>query len=275
MGFGCDGAAVNMAARGLKGLLGRSMSWIVVFWCFAHRLELALNDTLRTTYFSKVEELLLRLYYLYEKSPKKSRELNDVVTELKHCLQPGDLLLEGGNRPLRACGTHFVAHKVAALGRVIEHFGAYISHLSGFTEDASVMPADRQKITGYVRKWRDAKILRGCAYFHDVLKPMSVICKALQADEVCVVGALEAILKSTKAVEHVKGTPFEDLPSVRKVTMRVKQEGTACTYQGADLLGYSEAVQNHHQSYIDLVQSCLKDRLTGQENELLKHPLTS
>ena len=71
---------------------------------------------------------------------------------------------------------------------------------------------------------------------------MSVLCKALQADEVCVVGALEAILKSTKAVERVKGTPFEDLPSVQKVTMRVKQEGTACTYQGADLLGYSEAV---------------------------------
>ena len=57
------------------------MPWIVVFWCFAHRLELALNDALRTTYFSKVEELLLRLYYFYEKSPKKCRELN-VVTEL-------------------------------------------------------------------------------------------------------------------------------------------------------------------------------------------------
>ena len=96
-----------MAAHDLKGLLERSMPWIVVFWCFSHRLELALNDALRTTYFSKVEELLLRLYYLYEKSPKKCRELNN------------------------ACGTRFVAHKVAALGRIIERFGAYISHLSG------------------------------------------------------------------------------------------------------------------------------------------------
>ena len=91
-----------------------------------------------------------------------------------------------------------MAHKAAALGQIIERFGAYISHLSGLTEDSSVRPEDRQKITGNVRKWRDATILLSCAYFHDVLRPMSVLCKALQADKVCIVGALEAILKSTK-----------------------------------------------------------------------------
>ena len=39
---------------------------------------------------------------------------------------------EGGNRPLRACGTRFVAHKVAALERIIERFGALVSHLSRY-----------------------------------------------------------------------------------------------------------------------------------------------
>ena len=38
--FGCDGASVNMGARGLRGFLQASMPWIMVFWCFAHRLEL-------------------------------------------------------------------------------------------------------------------------------------------------------------------------------------------------------------------------------------------
>ena len=49
---------------------------------------------------------------------------------LKHCLEPENVPGEGGNRPLRACGTRFVAHKVAALERIIERFGTYINHLS-------------------------------------------------------------------------------------------------------------------------------------------------
>ena len=70
IGFGCDGATLNIGARGLKGILRDSMSWIVVFWCLAHRLELATKDALKFTLFSQIDELLLRLYYLYEKAPK-------------------------------------------------------------------------------------------------------------------------------------------------------------------------------------------------------------
>ena len=33
--------------------------------------------------FLALQEMLLRLYYLYKKSPKKSRELTSIVDELK------------------------------------------------------------------------------------------------------------------------------------------------------------------------------------------------
>ena len=170
----------------------------------------------------------------------------------------------------------FCGSQSGALERIIERFGAYVSYLSSLTEDTSVRAVDRQKLVGYVRKWRDAKMLLGCAYFHDVLKSMSVLCKALQSDEICVVRALEAILKTTRAIERAKEAHLQDLPSIRKVTLRIKQDGEACTYQGANLLSYLEGVQffkNHHQGYIDLVQSCLKQRMTEQENQLLKHAL--
>ena len=52
-------------------------------------------------------------------------------------------------------------------------------HLSGLVEDSSVRAVDRQKIKGYMLKWRDAKMLLGCAYFHDLLKPASILCKEL------------------------------------------------------------------------------------------------
>ena len=231
---------------------------------------------MKSTYFFEVDELLLRVYYVYEKSPKKCHELDEVVVELKQCLEPMEMPQEGGNRPLRACGTRFIAHKVAALGRLIDRFGAYVSHLNSLIEDSTVRATDRQKLTGYVRKWRNAKILLGCAYFYDLLKPMSTLCKALQEDETCVVHALEGILKTSRSIDRVKETEVEELPTVRKVCSRVKQESGSCTYQGADLIGYTDAVaffQANHHAYVEAVQACLKQRMGSQEGEMLRHTL--
>ena len=71
IGFGYDGASLNIGAGGVKGFLRQSMPCIIVLWCLAHRLELALKDALN---FSEIDELLLRTYYLYEKAPKKCRD---------------------------------------------------------------------------------------------------------------------------------------------------------------------------------------------------------
>ena len=185
--------------------------------------------------------------------------------------------MEGGNRPLRACGTRFIAHKVVALARLVDHFGPYISHLTSLTEDVTVRPADRQKITGYIRKWRNAKMLIGCAYFHDVLKPMATLCKALQADEVCVVHALEWILKASKNVQKMKDTDVGELPMVKKVLSRVNENNGTFSYQGADLVAYADAIayfRAHHQEYSQSIEACLKQRMSSQETDMLTHALT-
>ena len=82
IGFGCDGTSVNIAAGGLKGYLRQSVQWVVVFWCLAHWLELSLKDALSNTVFSSIDNMLMRLYYIYNKSPKKCCELEVVVAEL-------------------------------------------------------------------------------------------------------------------------------------------------------------------------------------------------
>ena len=70
MGFGCDGTSVNIAAGGLRGYLEQSVPWVVVFWCLAHRVKLSLKDALGATLFSSIDDMLMRVYFLYEKSPK-------------------------------------------------------------------------------------------------------------------------------------------------------------------------------------------------------------
>ena len=72
VGVGTDGAVANIAASGLKGLVEERLGWVFWMWCMAHRLELAIKDALKGTTFDEIDEMLLRLYYLYEKSPMYS-----------------------------------------------------------------------------------------------------------------------------------------------------------------------------------------------------------
>ena len=41
-------------------------------WCLAHRVELALKDALKHTAFDLIDDMLIQLYYIYEKSPKNA-----------------------------------------------------------------------------------------------------------------------------------------------------------------------------------------------------------
>ena len=76
VGFGCDGTNANIVADGgLKGHLVQRLPSILVMWCLSHRVELAVKGGLKATYFDVIDNLLLKMYYLYENSPKKCREL--------------------------------------------------------------------------------------------------------------------------------------------------------------------------------------------------------
>ena len=70
VGMATDGAAANIADGGLKGLVEQKVPWIFWMWCLAHRIDLAVKDALKGTAFDLIDEMLLKLYYLYEKSPK-------------------------------------------------------------------------------------------------------------------------------------------------------------------------------------------------------------
>ena len=64
-----------------------------MFCCLAHRLELSVEDALQSTFFGTIDDVLLRLYYIYNKSPKKCHQLQDIVHELKYCLEPSEMHL--------------------------------------------------------------------------------------------------------------------------------------------------------------------------------------
>ncbi len=114
-----DGAASNIARGGLKGLVEAEHSWVFWMWCLAHCLELAVKNALKGTAFDAIDDMLLKLYYLYEKSPKKCRVLDEAISDLKNCITFDD----GGSRPIRASGSRWVSHKLNAMRRVLSKYG--------------------------------------------------------------------------------------------------------------------------------------------------------
>jgi len=99
--LGCDGTNANIADGGLKGHLVQRFPLILVTWCL---VELAVKGGLKSTYFDEIDNLLLKMYYLYEKSPKKCQQLQDVIESLKASFGEAEVP-KGGTHPLRAHGT--------------------------------------------------------------------------------------------------------------------------------------------------------------------------
>jgi hypothetical protein len=85
VGDGTNRTSVNVGEHnGLKAQMQQALPWLFWSWCYAHRLELACKSALSTcsSLFTNILDMLLRLFYSYEKSPKKSHELANIVDNL-------------------------------------------------------------------------------------------------------------------------------------------------------------------------------------------------
>ena len=105
----------------------------------------------------------------------------------------------------------------------------------------------------YVTKWKECKVLLGCALFHDILKPTAILCKSFQADEISVVSAIEAILRTSASMKKLKTTEMEDFPSVKKVLLRVKDDlpqPTSSGSQGVEVVGLDQSLAFLKSKYI-------------------------
>ena len=162
--------------------------WLYWSWYYAHRLELACKNAFCSSLFNNIVEMLLCLFYIYEKSPKKSYELTNIVDRVFE-------FPKGGHLPIWSHGTRCVTHKRKALQRVLDRYGAYmyIHHLSTLTEDSSLKSDDRQHLKGYLLKWRQPKMLIGCAMYVEALKPFSLCSLTLQKEGADIVTSIENI----------------------------------------------------------------------------------
>ena len=175
---------------------------------------------------------------------------------------------------MRSVGSRWIAHKRKALQRVVDRYGAYINHLCTLVEDQSVKASDRARLRGYLKKWKQGKMLIAAALYVDILKAPSILSLCLQHEKLDIVLGIRQLLLSRKSILAMAGQDPLDWPTVKLVCSRIKVEDGESLYQGSVLSGYTP----------DLLKSCadqavadakrldvkLRERLEWSDLEMLR-----
>ena len=203
---------------------------------------------------------------------RKCRDLSDLVSDLKDVYEFSD----GGNLPVRASGSRWIARKRKALQRVVDRYGDYLNHLSTLTEDKTIKSTDRQRLKGYLLRWRQARMIIGCALYTDVLKPASLLSLTLQDDNVDVAQGIKSILKSHTSLKKLTTQDVMEWPVTKLVLSKLSDEdgSNVKVYQGFELKNFSDVIIRacSDQALADLksLDDHMRSRLEWSDVELLR-----
>ena len=97
-----------------------------------------------------------------------------------------------------SCLWHTIyCHKVSAMHRMVERYGAYLAYFTSLAADQSVKAIDKQKLIGYARKWNNSRLL--LLHFHNLPTVKKVLSRIkVDAKEVTYQGAVISSLAEAK-----------------------------------------------------------------------------
>ena len=77
-----------------------------------------MKDAFQDSAFAKIDEMLLKLHYLYKKSPKRLRELKIFSEAMEHVVP----------KPNKACATRWIKHKYRAMENILTNYGVFMAN---------------------------------------------------------------------------------------------------------------------------------------------------
>ena len=139
-----DGASINTGVHnGVGVLMQADLPWLQVIHCFNHCLELTIKDAFKNDNFNKIDEMLMKFYYLYKNYPKR-------LQELKHISEAWEKSVP---KPSTSYGTHWIDHKLTSLKIMLENYGACISYIESLSQTDS-QALKRAELKGYLQNRR-------------------------------------------------------------------------------------------------------------------------
>ncbi|XP_062580302.1 zinc finger protein 862-like [Saccostrea cucullata] len=203
VGFGSDGASVNLGSKGgVAALLKNDVPHLVIVHCIAHRLELAANNAIKSQKIMKdIQDILTNTYKQYHYSPKALRELRIIA----------DALEEKVLKPTNLHGTRWLPHVQKALAVLLKNFTVIITHFDHIRGGRIGNAEVQGRATNISKKLKDYQFLYMSFFLLDVLKTLSVLSLKVQRDSTTLSQFLEAITVLHFSLIELKQTNGEEL----------------------------------------------------------------
>ena len=205
--------------------------------------------------------MLMKFYYLYQKSPKH-------LGELKHMAEAREKSVP---KPSKSYGTRWIDHKLTSTKIMLENYGAYISHIDSLCQTDS-QALKRAELKGYLLKWNDASIPISLAIYLDILSPLKRLSLSFQQEIHDLVKAVRCIqdlnltmVKLKLLVDKSLENPDSIMTNLKKLFLDVEKKDDSYFYQRIKLARYEVAkrsVSNHCEftftSITDSMQNCFE-----------------
>lgn len=184
VGFCSDGASVMLGSKsGVATRLKQSFPNIVVWHCLNHRLQLALDDSIKEIkHVNHFKIFLDKIYCVFYQSNKSQIEL-EVAEELE--LQV--------NKTGRVLGPRWAACSLRAVKAVWKAYPALYEY---FKSDP--------KLSGMAKRFANLNFFKDLAIMGDILNEMSILSLSLQARGLTLPKAESLIKRSIKALEMLR-----------------------------------------------------------------------
>ena len=210
--------------------------------------------------------MILRLFYLYQKAPKKLRQLRELHEIYKGAMD----FLSDSCKPKKASGTRWISHKLGAMKTCLDKWGIYIQHLESLAEDKPYKPKDRAKMKGYLRKWKKTETPFMLALFIDMLEIPSILSRSFQADIIDPVYAFRCLSKAKERFDLFDSKEFDKLPHVKDLLRQITvNENDQHVYQNIVLSNYEadkQRISEKKASLSEKVRTCITVRLEEESD---------
>ncbi len=221
-----DGASVNMGEHeGVGAKLKRDfdMDWLIVMWCVAHRIELAILDAVKTNpAISKFEQQLKSVLGFYDKYHAKNRReakaLAEVFDEVFVHLPP-------------IKDQRWVASKVRADQAMRKDYHVVVSHLTNVAAGTPGHNQDTREIKAgaYLKEITSPKFLYMLHFLIDVLQIVKKLSLSFQSDDLLIFEVpekIQACIVSLLALKSIPGPTMKIfMESYDPKNRRFKAEG--------------------------------------------------
>ena len=212
--------------------------------------------------------MLMKLYYLYQKSPKRLHELKRMV----------DAWEQSVPKPSKSYGTRWIDHKLRSMQIILDNFGVYMGHIKSLSQTDS-QASKRAELKGYYQRWTNASVPIHMAIYLNVLSPLWRLSLVFQQDEHDPVKVVRRIEEFTLTMAKLKllidmslDSPNNIMTNLNKLLDDVREDQGYHFYQGIKLAQFEIAKESTRVLYTETISN-ITTAMEGRFNDISTSPL--